>query len=92
MCVCWGGGFSGIVNLYNTYTVFMFRCLLANGSELVEGDFIRLKDSSVPQSSHVIFIIEAKQCNRDLTGNKSIPIFVSMLLKELQHVGLTDNR
>lgn len=68
------------------------KCSLTNGSELVEGDFIRLKDDSVPKSSDIVFIVEAKHCNRDLTGNKSIPIMVSVLSKELQAVGLTDNR
>lgn len=68
------------------------KCLLANNSEIVEGDFIRLEDDSVPKSSDVVFIVEAKQCNKDLTGNKSIPIMVSMLSKELQSTGLRDNR
>lgn len=59
---------------------------------MVEGDFIQIKGNAVPQSSDIVFIIEAKECNNFSLRRKNMPSIVSTIAKELQDVGIINNR
>lgn len=63
-----------------------------NGTYVKEGTFIKLQDNDVPQTSDVVFIVEAKPCNKDITTAKSIINLTNMLNKELVDAGITNNR
>lgn len=67
-------------------------CELINGTYVNEGVFITMKDEEVPKTTDVVFIVEAKDCNRNLTGEKSMATFVNILSHELQEAGLQNNR
>lgn len=70
----------------------MFRCQLVNGTELVEGDFCHLENNAIPQSTDVVFIIEAKDCNRNIKDRRNMDSLTSLLLKELTELKITSNR
>lgn len=59
----------------------MFRC---DPSDLrvIEGNFKHLEGRSVPQSSDIVFIVEAKPCNEDLLAKKNIQQLLTALGKE----------
>lgn len=59
---------------------------------VAEGDFVVLSDAVVPQSADVVFIIEAKACNKDLRGNRKLDVVAELLQKELLYENLTNNR
>lgn len=59
--------------------------------ELSEGEFRQLEGDMVPKSSDIVFIVEAKECNKDIRSNKSIDLIISQMNKELQESGLVDN-
>lgn len=59
---------------------------------MVEGDFIQIKGNAVPQSSDIVFIIEAKECNNFSLRRKNMPSIVSTIAKELHDVGIINNR
>lgn len=59
---------------------------------MVEGDFSQMKGGAVPQSSDVVFLLEASKCNQYLLRRKSMPTVVSAVSKELIEAGLTNNR
>ncbi|XP_073994094.1 apolipoprotein lipid transfer particle isoform X2 [Rhodnius prolixus] len=63
-----------------------------NKSLLEEGFHIILENESVLQSSDIIFIVEAKSCNEYMRERRIVSTFVSILTKELQAMGLDDNR
>jgi hypothetical protein len=58
----------------------------------VEGDFRQLQNNAVPQSSDVVFIIEAKECNRNIKYKRNMDSLISLLLKELTDLKITSNR
>ncbi|XP_015599666.1 uncharacterized protein LOC107269849 [Cephus cinctus] len=68
------------------------KCTMTNGSEVPEGEFRKLDGDSVPRSTDVVFIVEAKECNRDIKTNRSIEQLVTQLNKEFNEQRLTDNR
>lgn len=45
----------------------------------------------MPQSADVVFIIEAKECNRNLRDNRKLDVVAEQLYKELSY-NLTGNR
>lgn len=47
---------------------------------------------SEPYSADIVFIVEAKECNRQTSMKKHIPVFISILTKELQEMGVKNNR
>lgn len=51
-----------------------------------------MKDEEIPQTTDVVFIIEAKPCNKDLTTKKSLLLVVNALSKELENNKLRNNR
>lgn len=67
-------------------------CKLINGSYVPEGAFVPMKDNEIPQTTDVVFIVEAKPCNQNITTSKSIVAMVQTLHKELQELNITDNR
>lgn len=67
-------------------------CTMMDGSQVAEGRFKRLEDDKVPRSVDVVFIVEAKNCNRDMKLNSSMELMITQLNKELNDRGLTGNR
>jgi hypothetical protein len=58
----------------------------------VEGDFRQLQNNAIPQSSDIVFIIEAKECNRNIKQKRNMDSVISLLLKELTELKITSNR
>lgn len=67
-------------------------CDLNNGSYVAEGKIFDLKDKDVPLTTDIVFIVEAKPCNRNLNRNKSLLAVLSSLNKQLNESSFTDNR
>ncbi|XP_055638867.1 uncharacterized protein LOC129776937 isoform X2 [Toxorhynchites rutilus septentrionalis] len=68
------------------------HCKLINGSYVPEGTFVPIKDDEIPQTTDIVFIIEAKPCNHNITTSKSIMTMVQSLHKELLELNITENR
>ncbi|KAJ9580979.1 hypothetical protein L9F63_023840, partial [Diploptera punctata] len=68
------------------------KCQLVDGQELVEGDFHQLDGNDVPQSTDVVFIIEAKDCNKNIKNNRNLDSLASLLSKELADLKILSNR
>jgi hypothetical protein len=68
------------------------KCNSPNGTQLDEGEFIRMNGSDLPQSADVVFIIEAKECNKNLKARKNFDLLIEHLHKELTDYHLSDNR
>lgn len=75
---------------HNQYIIF--SCELINGSYVPEGEFVKIDGDSVPKTSEVVFIVEAKQCNQNITSVKSIATLVTLINTELENAGLKNNR
>jgi len=58
----------------------------------VEGDFRHLRNNAVPQSSDIVFIVEAKECNRNIKHKRNMDSLISLMLKELTDLKITSNR
>lgn len=67
-------------------------CTMIDGSQVAEGRFKRLEGDKIPRSADIVFIIEAKSCNRDMKLNSSMELLITQLSKELNDQGLTGNR
>lgn len=67
-------------------------CTMMDGSHVAEGRFKRLEEDKVPRSADVVFIVEAKNCNRDMKLNSSMELLITQLDKELNDRDLTGNR
>lgn len=67
-------------------------CSMIDGSQVAEGQFIKLEGDRVPCSTDVVFIVEGKECNHGVKENRSIEQLVTQLNKELNDQDLTDNR
>lgn len=68
------------------------KCSMLNGSIVAEGEFVSLDAASVPQSADIVFIIEAKDCNKDVRQRKKLDEIVQQLNRELNVHGVRDNR
>ncbi|XP_030755989.1 uncharacterized protein LOC115882214 [Sitophilus oryzae] len=68
------------------------RCNLLNGTEIMEGEFVRLQGSAVPRMADIVFIVEAKDCNKDLKNHKNFNILVESINHELSELNVTKNR
>lgn len=68
------------------------KCNLPSGTQLSEGQFIQLDGPNLTQSTDVVFIIEAKNCNANFKTHRNFEALVQMLHKELAASGLTNNR
>lgn len=68
------------------------KCELINGTFVAEGVFVTMEGEAVPKTTDVVFVVEAKECNKDLNTAKSMSSLVHLLETELQAVGLRDNK
>lgn len=68
------------------------KCELYNGTYVNEGVFVTLKNEEVPKITDVVFIVEAKGCNRNLNTERSMVSLVNLIEMEFQAVGLKDNK
>ncbi|KAJ3640007.1 hypothetical protein Zmor_003331 [Zophobas morio] len=68
------------------------KCSAPNGTLLDEGEFIQLNPPDLPQSADVVFIVEAKACNKDLRARKNMDSVIEALHKELTEQRLKNNR
>lgn len=53
---------------------------------------MRFNGSHVPSSADIVFVVEAKKCNGNFTDKKNVHTLLTMMLKELHDVGMTNNR
>nr|CAD7461833.1 unnamed protein product [Timema tahoe] len=67
-------------------------CQLINGSEFMEGDFHKLENESVPRSTDIVFIVEAKDCNKNVLENRNMASLLTVLSKELITANIKENR
>ena len=58
----------------------------------MEGNFMQLRNNAVPQSSDIVFIVEAKECNKNIKHKRNMDCVISLLLKELTDLKITSNR
>lgn len=63
-----------------------------NGTTISEGQFVLLKDEDIPNSADVVFIVEAKNCNRNVRNNKKIDDLVNNIENELLKLNINNNR
>lgn len=59
---------------------------------MAEGSIFDLEGDNVPKTTEVVFIIEAKSCNRNLLTTKNIPTLISAMDKAFNDMGLQQNR
>ncbi|XP_011308401.1 uncharacterized protein Apoltp isoform X2 [Fopius arisanus] len=84
-----------VCSFYDTYLRIPDTCTscpMADGSTVPEGEFRKLEGNRVPQSTDVVFIVEAKSCNYDVKHNRSVNTLVNQINKELMDAGLKNNR
>ncbi|XP_031778090.1 uncharacterized protein LOC100118388 isoform X3 [Nasonia vitripennis] len=82
---------------HDTYLRIPDQCTPCRMSELgeldvPEGDFRKLEGEAVPSSADVIFIVEAKECNRGLRRSRGVDQLVAHISRELGEAGLRENR
>lgn len=65
---------------------------MLNGTEIREGDFVRLYSKTQPKTADVVFIVEAKKCNKDLKNHKNFNTVVESINQELFELNITNNR
>ncbi|XP_050313934.1 apolipophorins [Anthonomus grandis grandis] len=68
------------------------KCKLLNGTEVREGDFIRQYGNTLPRTADVVFIVEAKKCNKNLKERKNFKTVVESINQELAELNITNNR
>lgn len=51
-----------------------------------------MEGPSVPMSTDVVFVMEAKECNQYMRDRRMVHTFASILSKELKSAGLEKNR
>nr|XP_049706191.1 uncharacterized protein LOC110382727 isoform X1 [Helicoverpa armigera]XP_049706192.1 uncharacterized protein LOC110382727 isoform X2 [Helicoverpa armigera]XP_049706193.1 uncharacterized protein LOC110382727 isoform X3 [Helicoverpa armigera]XP_049706194.1 uncharacterized protein LOC110382727 isoform X4 [Helicoverpa armigera]XP_049706195.1 uncharacterized protein LOC110382727 isoform X5 [Helicoverpa armigera] len=66
------------------------QCTTPQGDIIEEGSFHMLQ--YIPNSTDVVFIVEALHCNKNLRKNKNMDLFVEAFDIKLQANGLSDNR
>ncbi|XP_013168741.1 PREDICTED: uncharacterized protein LOC106118616 [Papilio xuthus] len=66
------------------------QCTTSQGDVVEEGSFVQLDHP--PNSTDVVFIIEAQYCNRNLRKAKNIDLFIEAFDSKLQGNGFSDNR
>lgn len=70
--------------------IFTIRCTTSQGDIIEEGTFYQLE--YVPNSTDVVFVVEAQYCNKNLRKTKNMDLFVEAFDSKLQQAGLSDNR
>lgn len=71
---------------------FSCSCSTHDGNFVPEGNFINITDSNIKNTSDIVFLVEAKDCNKDIVKSKSITTLVTTIEKELQIANITNNR
>ncbi|KAI5644618.1 von willebrand factor type D domain-containing protein [Phthorimaea operculella] len=66
------------------------QCTTPQGEVIEEGSFYQLQH--VPNSTDVVFIVEAQYCNKNIRKNKNLDLFIEAFDIKLQASGLSDNR
>ncbi|CAH0598289.1 unnamed protein product [Chrysodeixis includens] len=66
------------------------QCTTPQGDIIEEGTFHILQ--YIPNSTDVVFIVEAQYCNKNLRKNKNMDLFVEAFDTKMQENGLSDNR
>ncbi|XP_049881187.1 uncharacterized protein LOC126377497 [Pectinophora gossypiella] len=66
------------------------QCVTPQGDIIEEGSFYTLQ--YVPNSTDVVFLVEAQYCNKNIRKNRNIDLFVEAFDTKLQGNGLSDNR
>lgn len=59
---------------------------------MAEGEILRITGNEIPQSTDIVFIIEAKPCNKDILSGVNLNAITIELNKKLTDVGLKNNR
>lgn len=57
-----------------------------------EGTFLKLERNELPNTTDVVFIVEAGQCNQDLIRNKHILHLVNSMQKDFNQINIKNNR
>ncbi|XP_013138334.1 PREDICTED: uncharacterized protein LOC106103192 [Papilio polytes] len=66
------------------------QCTTSQGDVVEEGSFVQLDHP--PNSTDVVFVIEAQYCNKNLRKAKNIDLFIEAFDSKLQGNGFSDNR
>lgn len=74
------------------FLIHFYSCNLINGSYVAEGSIFELKDEDVPNTTDVVFIVEATSCNHNLPMNKNMPNVIAALEKAFTEVKLVNAR
>lgn len=54
---------------------------------------MKFRKEDIPnKSADVVFIVEAKECNRNMTTRRNMELFLTVLAKELTLQGFEDKR
>lgn len=54
---------------------------------------MKFRKEDIPtKSADVVFIIEAKECNRNMTTHRNMELFLTVLTKELNAQGFKEKR
>lgn len=80
-----------IINLSTIFTIIS-SCDLFNGSYVPEGTFFKLEGPELIKRTDVVFIVEAKPCNKQISTMKNIMQLVNAMEKEFLDANITDNR
>lgn len=67
-------------------------CELTNGTFVPEGTFLKLERNELPNTTDVVFIVEARLCNKDLTQAKNMLHLVNAMQKDFTELGITNNQ
>lgn len=68
------------------------HCSSIDGTYVPEGSFVNFTTDNMRHSTDVVFIVEAKDCNKNLNKAKSLMTLVTILNKELESANITNNR
>ncbi|XP_028158784.1 uncharacterized protein LOC114351683 isoform X6 [Ostrinia furnacalis] len=66
------------------------QCTTPSGDIIEEGSFYTMQNP--PNSTDIVFIVEAQVCNKNLRKRKNIELFIEAFDSRLQGSGITDNR
>lgn len=81
-----------MLSVGNEREILPFSCNLINGSYVPEGTFITFNESDAPSTADIVFIVEAKPCNKDIVKTKGIVAVVTAIEKELNEIKIKKNR
>ncbi|XP_068624199.1 uncharacterized protein Apoltp [Battus philenor] len=66
------------------------QCVTSQGELVEEGSFVQLENP--PNSTDIVFVVEAQYCNKNVRKAKNIDLFVEAFDSKLQDNGFSDNR